>query len=46
MIEYIPELIEANIDAFKIEGRMKDSLYVKVVAECYKEAIEAYLDNS
>jgi putative protease len=46
MIEYIPELIEANIDAFKIEGRMKDSLYIKVVAECYKEAIEAYLDNS
>ncbi|MHA1912767.1 MAG: peptidase U32 family protein [Promethearchaeota archaeon] len=46
MIEYIPELIEAKIDAFKIEGRMKDPLYIKVVAECYKEAIEAFFDNN
>jgi putative protease len=45
MIEYIPELIGANIDAFKIEGRMKDPLYIKVVAECYKEAIDAFFDN-
>ncbi len=44
MIEYIPDLIEANIDAFKIEGRMKDPLYVKTVASCYKEAISSYYD--
>lgn len=42
MIEYIPELIEARIDAFKIEGRMKDPIYVKTVAECYREAIDSY----
>jgi putative protease len=46
MIEYIPELIQANIDAFKIEGRMKDSLYVKIVTECYREAIDSYYENS
>jgi putative protease len=46
MIEYIPELIEAKIDAFKIEGRMKDPLYVKTVTECYKEAMECYYDNT
>jgi len=46
MIEYIPELIGANIDAFKIEGRMKDPLYIMVVAECYKEAIDAFFDNT
>ena len=46
MIEYIPELIEANIDAFKIEGRMKDPLYVKTVTECYKEAIESYFNGT
>ena len=46
MIEYIPELIEANIDAFKIEGRMRDPIYVEVVTSCYREAIDAYFDNS
>ncbi len=46
MIEYIPELIEAKIDAFKIEGRMKDPLYIKTVAECYKEALDSYFNGS
>jgi len=46
MIEYIPELIDANIDAFKIEGRMKDPLYVKTVATCYKEAINSYYNGT
>ncbi|MEJ2248142.1 MAG: U32 family peptidase [Candidatus Lokiarchaeota archaeon] len=46
MIEHIPELINANIDAFKIEGRMKDPLYVKTAIECYKEAIDSFYENS
>ncbi|MFX0001986.1 MAG: peptidase U32 family protein [Candidatus Hodarchaeota archaeon] len=46
MIEYIPELINAKIDAFKIEGRMKDALYVKIVTECYREAIDSYFNES
>jgi putative protease len=46
MIEYIPELIKANIDVFKIEGRMKNPLYVKTVTECYREAINCFFDNS
>jgi putative protease len=46
MIEYLPELIAAEIDAFKIEGRMKDALYVKTVTQCYREAIESYYDNT
>ncbi len=46
MIEYIPELIDAHVDAFKIEGRMKDPLYVKTVSECYKEALDAYFDKT
>ncbi len=44
MIEYIPELIEANIDAFKIEGRMKDPIYIETVASCYREAIDSYFN--
>lgn len=40
MIEYIPELIEAGIDSFKIEGRMKNALYVATVARTYRKAID------
>lgn len=46
MIEYIPQLIDANIDAFKIEGRMKDPLYVKTVTECYKEALDSFFNRT
>ena len=46
MIEYIPELIDANIDAFKIEGRMKDPLYIKTVTECYREAIDSFFNGT
>ncbi|TFG06527.1 MAG: U32 family peptidase [Promethearchaeota archaeon] len=46
MIEYIPELIEAKIDALKIEGRMKDPLYVKTVTKCYREAIDDYFNGT
>ncbi|MCM1056266.1 MAG: U32 family peptidase C-terminal domain-containing protein [Firmicutes bacterium] len=42
MIEYIPELVEAGIDSFKIEGRMKNALYVAVVARTYRKAIDDY----
>ncbi|MBD3350241.1 MAG: U32 family peptidase [Candidatus Lokiarchaeota archaeon] len=45
MIEYIPELIEANIDAFKIEGRMRSPHYVEIVTKIYHEAIESYYKN-
>ncbi|MFX1315785.1 MAG: peptidase U32 family protein [Promethearchaeota archaeon] len=46
MIEYIPQLIDANVDAFKIEGRMKDPLYIKVVTECYKECLDSFFNNT
>lgn len=46
MIEYIPELIKADIDAFKIEGRMKNPLYIETVARCYREAIDSVFDKT
>ncbi|MFX1432680.1 MAG: peptidase U32 family protein [Promethearchaeota archaeon] len=46
MIEHIPELIKANINAFKIEGRMKDPLYIKTVSECYREAIDSHFEGT
>ena len=42
MIEYIPELVEAGIDSFKIEGRMKTALYVATVARSYRKAIDDF----
>ncbi|MBR1391108.1 MAG: U32 family peptidase [Lachnospiraceae bacterium] len=45
MIGYIPELLEAGIDSFKIEGRMKTALYVATVARTYRKAIDDYLES-
>ena len=42
MIEHIPELVEAGINSFKIEGRMKTALYVAAVARTYRRAIDDY----
>lgn len=42
MVEYIPEMMEAGIDSFKIEGRMKTALYVATVARTYRKAIDDY----
>lgn len=43
MIEHIPDLIDAGVDSFKIEGRMKTVLYVATVARTYRMAIDAFL---
>ncbi len=45
MIEYVPEMIEAGIDSFKIEGRMKTALYVATVARTYRKAIDDYQES-
>ena len=45
MIEHIPDLIEAGIDSYKIEGRMKTALYVATVARTYRKAINDYLES-
>ncbi len=42
MIEFIPELIKAGIDSFKIEGRRRDPKYIEVTSRCYREAIDSY----
>lgn len=43
MIEHIPELMDAGIDSFKVEGRMKTALYVATVARTYRKAIDDFL---
>ncbi len=42
MIEYVPELINAGIDSFKVEGRMKTALYVAAVTRTYRKAIDDF----
>ena len=42
MIEHIPDLLDAGIDSYKIEGRMKTALYVATVARAYRRAIDDY----
>lgn len=46
MIEHIPEMIDAGIDSFKIEGRMKTALYVATVARTYRKAIDDCLESA
>ena len=45
MIEHIPELVQAGVDSFKIEGRMKTALYVAVVARTYSQALSDYMES-
>ncbi len=45
MIEHIPELMEAGIDSFKIEGRMKTALYVATVSRTYRKAIDDCMES-
>lgn len=44
-IEMLPELIEAGIDSFKIEGRMKQPDYVYTVTGIYRKYTDLYLAN-
>ncbi len=45
MIGHIPELLEAGIAAFKVEGRLRDPGYLETVSRCYREAIDACIEG-
>lgn len=45
MIEHIPELVNAGVDSFKIEGRAKSEYYTAIVTYAYRNAIDEYLQN-
>lgn len=42
MIDHIPELVEAGVSSFKIEGRAKSAFYVAAVTNAYRAAIDGY----
>ncbi|WEK53141.1 MAG: U32 family peptidase [Candidatus Cohnella colombiensis] len=43
MIQHLPDLIDAGVDSFKVEGRMKSIHYVATVVNAYRQAIDAYM---
>ena len=45
-IRFMDEMMEAGVRVFKIEGRARGPEYVKTVVECYREAINSYLDGT
>jgi len=42
MIEHIGDLMDAGVDSFKIEGRMKTFYYVAATVKAYRGAIDEY----
>ncbi|SFJ27408.1 putative protease [Paenibacillus sp. UNC496MF] len=44
-VELVPELIEAGVSSFKIEGRLKSPEYVANVVGKYRRAIDKYFDG-
>ena len=40
LVEYLPELIDAGVNSFKVEGRTKSLYYVSAVAKAYRNAID------
>ncbi|MBO6117795.1 MAG: U32 family peptidase [Bacteroidales bacterium] len=45
-IDFLDKIIDAGVRVFKIEGRGRSPEYVKVVTECYKTALKAYIDGT
>jgi putative protease len=45
-IDFLDVLLGTGISVLKIEGRGRAPEYVKTVVQCYREAIDAYLDGA
>ncbi|KAA6308929.1 putative protease YdcP, partial [termite gut metagenome] len=45
-IHFINKMIEAGVRVFKIEGRARGPEYVRTVCECYKQAIQSYMEGT
>lgn len=46
MLAYLPELINAGVVSFKIEGRMKSAFYVATVVAAYRRALDAIANGT
>lgn len=45
-IHFMNKMMDAGVRVFKIEGRARGPEYVRIVSECYKEAVKAYCEGS
>ncbi len=45
-IHFLNKVLDAGVSVLKIEGRARSAEYVKTVAGCYDEAINAYVEGS
>jgi putative protease len=45
-IGFLNKILDSGVSVLKIEGRARSAEYVKTVVECYREAIDAYFDES
>ncbi len=45
LYQHIPELIQAGVRSFKIEGRMRHEKFLRPIVELYRKAINEYLDS-
>ncbi|MDO4790447.1 MAG: peptidase U32 family protein [Porphyromonas sp.] len=44
-IHFMNKMIDAGVRVFKIEGRARGPEYVRIVTECYREALQAYCNE-
>jgi putative protease len=45
-IDFLNIMLDSGVRVFKIEGRARGPEYVKTVVACYKEAVNAYLEDN
>lgn len=45
-IHFLNKMLDAGVSVLKIEGRARSAEYVKTTVQCYREAVDAYFDNS
>ena len=45
-IHFMNKMMDAGVRVFKIEGRARGAEYVRTVVECYKEAVQAYCEDT
>ncbi|MFO0792593.1 MAG: U32 family peptidase [Candidatus Brocadiaceae bacterium] len=45
LLRHIPDLIQAGVCSFKIEGRMRHADFLREVVGIYRKAIDAYFEN-
>ena len=45
MIQYLPQLLQAGISSLKVEGRMKNELYVAGICRAYRKALDALAES-